>query len=47
MPCGARFTGIAFLILDGKADKTKISVDEDAYLRLAGSAYLPPVDATA
>jgi AcrR family transcriptional regulator len=39
--------GHAFLILDGKADKTKISVDEDAYLRLAGSAYLPPVDATA
>jgi AcrR family transcriptional regulator len=35
--------GHAFLILDGKADKTKISVDEDAYLRLAGSAYLPPV----
>jgi AcrR family transcriptional regulator len=35
--------GHAFLILDGKADKTKISVDEDAYLRLAGNAYLSPV----
>lgn len=33
--------GHAFLVLDGKADKTKISVDEDAYLRLVGSAYLP------
>jgi hypothetical protein len=30
-------------VLDGKADKTKISVDEDAYLRLAGNAYLSPV----
>jgi AcrR family transcriptional regulator len=36
--------GHAFLVLDGKADKTKITVDEDAYLRLVGSAYLPPVD---
>lgn len=36
--------GHAFLVLDGKADETKISVDEDAYLRLAGSAYLPPAD---
>jgi AcrR family transcriptional regulator len=36
--------GHAFLVLDGKADKTKISVDEDAYLRLVGRSYLPPVD---
>jgi len=36
--------GHAFLVLDGKADETKISVDEDAYLRLVGHAYLPPVD---
>lgn len=34
--------GHAFLVLDGKADKTKISVDEDAYLRLVATAYLPP-----
>jgi AcrR family transcriptional regulator len=39
--------GHAFLVLDGKADETKISVDEDAYLRLAGSSYLPPVDGPA
>ena len=35
--------GHAFLVLDGKADKTKISVDEDGYLRLVANAYLPPV----
>lgn len=34
--------GHAFLVLDGKTDKTKISVDEDAYLHLVGNAYLPP-----
>jgi hypothetical protein len=34
--------GHAFLVLDGKADKTKISVDEDAYLRLAGRCLPAP-----
>lgn len=34
--------GHAFLVLDGKADKTKITVDEDAYLRLVATAYLSP-----
>lgn len=36
--------GHAFLVLDGKAEKTQIDVDEDAYLRLVGHAILPPVD---
>lgn len=35
--------GHSFLVLDGKADETKIAVDEDAYLRLVGTAFLPPV----
>lgn len=35
--------GHAFLVLDGKADETKISVDEDGYLQLVANAYLPPV----
>jgi AcrR family transcriptional regulator len=34
--------GHCFLVLDGKADKTKINITEDAYLRLVGSSYLPP-----
>lgn len=34
--------GHCFLVLDGKADKTKITITEDAYLRLVGSSYLPP-----
>jgi AcrR family transcriptional regulator len=34
--------GHAFLVLDGKADKTKISVDEDAYLRLVGQCLPAP-----
>jgi hypothetical protein len=34
--------GHAFLVLDGKAAKTEITVDDDSYLRLAGAAYLPP-----
>lgn len=33
--------GHSFLVLDGKADETKITVDEDAYLHLVGQAYLP------
>lgn len=33
--------GHCFLVLDGKADKTKITVTEDQYLRLVGSSYLP------
>ena len=33
--------GHCFLVLDGKADKTKITVSEDQYLRLVGSSYLP------
>jgi len=34
--------GHSFLRLDGKAEKTKVMIDEDAYLALAGQAYLPP-----
>lgn len=34
--------GHAFLVLDCKADQTKITVDEDDYLRLVGASYLPP-----
>ena len=34
--------GHAFLVLDGKADQTKITVSEDDYLRLVGGALLPP-----
>ncbi len=33
--------GHAFLMLDGKADRTKIQVSEDAYLALVGGALLP------
>lgn len=33
--------GHCFLCLDGKADKTKIQVGEEEYLRLVGSSYLP------
>lgn len=35
--------GHAFLVLDGKAEETAMDVDEGAYLRLVGNAYLPPV----
>lgn len=35
--------GHSFLILDGKAHDTKITIDEDDYLRLVGQSYLPPV----
>ncbi len=34
--------GHAFLVLDGKADKTEIAITDDAYLQLVGAAYLPP-----
>ena len=34
--------GHCFLVLDGKTDETKIDIDEDAYLRLVGGAFLPP-----
>ena len=34
--------GHAFLVLDCKADQTKITVSEDDYLRLVGASYLPP-----
>lgn len=34
--------GHCFLVLDGKADKTKIMVSEEDYLRLVGASYLPP-----
>lgn len=33
--------GHSFLVLDGKADKKKIAVPEDAYLALVGQALLP------
>lgn len=33
--------GHCFLVLDGKADKTEITVSEDDYLALVGRAYLP------
>ena len=33
--------GHCFLVLDGKADKTEISVGEEDYLRLVGASYLP------
>lgn len=33
--------GHSFLVLDGKADESKITVSEDDYLRLVGNAYLP------
>ena len=34
--------GHSFLRLDGKAEKTKVQINEDDYLALAGQAYLPP-----
>ena len=34
--------GHSFLALDGKADKTEITVSENDYLHLVGAAYLPP-----
>lgn len=34
--------GHSFLVLDGKADETKISVSEDDYLALIGASLLPP-----
>ncbi|MDJ0820422.1 MAG: TetR/AcrR family transcriptional regulator [Paracoccaceae bacterium] len=34
--------GHSFLALDGKADKTEITVSEDDYLHLVGAAFLPP-----
>ena len=34
--------GHSFLTVDGKADKTKITVSEDDYLNLVGAAFLPP-----
>lgn len=33
--------GHCFLVLDGKADKTEITVSEEEYLRLVGASYLP------
>ena len=35
--------GHSFLVIDGKADKTKISVSEEEYLDLVGRSFLPPV----
>jgi AcrR family transcriptional regulator len=34
--------GHSFLVLDGKADQTEITVSERDYLNLVGAAYLPP-----
>jgi hypothetical protein len=35
--------GQTFPVLDGKPDETKISVDEDRYLRIVANADLPPL----
>ena len=34
--------GHSFLLLDGKADKSEITVSEHDYLHLVGAAFLPP-----
>lgn len=34
--------GHSFLVLDGKAEETKVTVNEDLYLALIGDALLPP-----
>ncbi len=39
--------GHSFLVLDGKADETKVTVSEDDYLRLVGEAFLPTPDIVA
>ncbi len=36
--------GHSFLRLDGKAENTKVQIDEDQYLYLVGRAFLPPQD---